>query len=178
MSRPNTEAAPLTWYQRADDVIAAVEEMRERPWSGEEERTETQLVRYIAPRLQADEIPGLRFSTFRNGREYGAIYASGEHLFTVFVHRSSGETLFNGRRIADAHADADEESALSPYHPWIADRGRLGIGGWQRPDFEAFYLLISDLLYEANGAAPGADTLDMLEHVFWPVLEDEIWWDR
>lgn len=170
--------APLVWFDSADDVVAAVEEMRERPWSGEEERTETQLARYIAPRLEADAIPGLRFSTFSNGREFGAVYAAGEHLFTVFAHRNSDEMLFSGRRIEDALADGDEESAIWPYHPWITGRERLGIGGWQRPDFEAFYLLISDLLHAAIDADAGADTLDLMERVFWPVLEDEGWWDR
>ena len=169
--------APLIWFDSASEVIAAVESMRVKSWTGAD-RTEVQLVRYIAPRLEADSIPGLRFSTFSNGREYGAVYATGEHLFTVFKHRTSGELLFNGRRIEDALADGDEESALSPYLPYITDRGRLGIGGWTKPDFEAFALLISDLLWAATEAAPGTATESLLDDVFGPVLEDEDWWGR
>ncbi|KMV15962.1 hypothetical protein ACT17_23010 [Mycolicibacterium conceptionense] len=171
--------APLIWFDSAAELIAEVESMREKTWTGAD-RVEVQLVRYIAPRIESESIPGLRFSTFSNGREFGAVYAAGEHLFTVFAHRNSDEMLFSGRRIEDALADGDEESAIWPYHPWITDRERLGIGGWQRPDFEAFYLLISDLLHAAidADADAGADTLDLMERVFWPVLEDESWWDR
>lgn len=171
----------VVWTSSAEEAIESVIAMRKplpERWS-DHVFTEVKMVSLFAPRLQRAGIEGLQFSTFDNCREFGAVYAAGEHVFAVFSHRHHGTHILTGRRREEAEAGSDEFTQVWPYHLEAPMWDGLGFASQHEMEpLSVMLIALRDCLAAAAVAPAGIDTAEIFKQVAATSEHPDIWkWD-